>query len=159
MRFLYVLSFLLIGSGLISCSAYAQKSSFSNLIEKNGKIGIGTNNPDALLTVKGDIHAQEVVIDLKGAVAPDYVFEDYFHGKSNSNPEYRRLTLKETEIYLAENLHLPGIPSAESMQENGIDLVQQNLMLLEKIEELTLYLLEQQKELDSLKEKIEELNN
>ena len=59
---------------LITASSYSQRSKYKNIFEKNGEIGIGTNQPDALLTVKGDIHAQEVLLDLKGAVAPDYVF-------------------------------------------------------------------------------------
>lgn len=154
MRFLFLLSFLFMGY-----TTMAQKSNYSNLFEKKGKIGIGTKDPDALLTVKGGIHAQEVVVDLKGAIAPDYVFEEYFLGISSSNPSYRRWSLKEVENYLAKFHHLPGIPSAKTMEKEGVDLAQQNLLLLEKIEELTLYLLEQQKELDSLKEKIEQLNN
>lgn len=159
MRYLYILTFLFIGFNLTSHSVYAQKGSFSNLMEKNGKIGIGTKNPDALLTVKGDIHAQEVLVDLQGAVAPDYVFEDYFLGKSESNPAYRRWTLGETEIYLAEHMHLPGVPSAKDLKENGMNLMQQNLILLEKIEELTLHLIEQQKELKSLRRDLQELTN
>ena len=159
MRYLFIFTFLFIGFNLTSHSVYAQKGSFSNLMEKNGKIGIGTKNPDALLTVKGDIHAQEVKVDLKGALAPDYVFEDYFLGYSDSNPTYRRWTLKETEAYLAKHLHLPGMPSAKAMQENGIDLAKQNLILLEKLEELTLHLIDQQKEIDALKKDLKGLTN
>ena len=65
---------------LLTVSATAQRNPFKNLTEKNGKIGIGTSNPDELLTVKGKIHTQEVLVDLDGAVAPDYVFEKYFKG-------------------------------------------------------------------------------
>lgn len=159
MRNLFIFSLLFLGHSFIGSNAHAQQKKFSNLTEKDGKIGIGTKNPDALLTVKGDIHAQEVIVDLKGAVAPDYVFEDYFLGHSDSNPAYRRWTLKETEAYLAEYLHLPGVPSAKVMQENGIDLAKQNLILLEKIEELTLHLIDQQKEIDSLKQDLKGLTN
>lgn len=159
MRNLFASAFLFLGLSVLGSSVYAQQSKFTNLTEKDGKIGIGTKNPDALLTVKGDIHAQEVKVDLKGALAPDYVFENYFLGYSDSNPTYRRWTLKETEAYLAKHLHLPGMPSAKAMQENGIDLAKQNLILLEKLEELTLHLIDQQKEIDALKKDLKGLTN
>jgi len=156
---LLTLSLLFLVLCFTSCSTYAQNTRYSNLTEKDGKIGIGTKSPDALLTVKGDIHAQEVRVDLQGAVAPDYVFESYFLGHSESNTEYRRWSLSEIEAYLSSHLHLPGIPSAKAMQENGVNLVKQNLVLLEKIEELTLHLIDQQKEIDKLKSSLEELTN
>lgn len=159
MRYLLITISLFLGVCFISTTAFAQQTKFSNLTEKNGKIGIGTKKPDALLTVRGDIHAQEVRVDLQGAVAPDYVFEKYFLGYSKANPSYRLWSLKETERYLSTHFHLPGMPSAEAMQEEGIDLVKQNLILLEKIEELTLYLIEQQKEIDGLKQDLKELTN
>ena len=121
----------------ISCTA--QKNTFKNITEKEGKIGIGTTQPDELLTVKGKIHTQEVLVDLKGAVAPDYVFESYYKGSSILNPNYKLLSLIEIENYIKEHFHLPGVPSAEELKNNGIALKQLNLLLLEKIEELTLY--------------------
>lgn len=157
MRLLLSLSLLFVTFCISSVSIYAQNKTFSNLTERDGKIGIGTKSPDALLTVKGDIHAQEVRVDLQGAVAPDYVFEAYFLGESVSNPEYRRWSLNETQEYLATHLHLPGVPSAKALEENGMNLVQHNLILLEKIEELTLHLIDQQKEIDELKNKLEAL--
>lgn len=141
---------------LFSLSVTAQRSPFTNLIEKNGKIGIGTTTPDELLTVKGKIHTQEVLVDLDGAVAPDYVFETYFNGFSETMPEYKLITLEELEAFLKENKHLPNVPSAETMQDEGISLKTMNLILLQKIEELTLYTLQQQKEINALKEKISE---
>lgn len=142
---------------LLFCfSATAQRNPFKNLSEKDGKIGIGTTNPDELLTVKGKIHTQEVLVDLDGAVAPDYVFENYFNGISEMMPEYSLITLEELEAFLKENNHLPNVPSAETMQKEGISLKKMNLLLLQKIEELTLYTLQQQKEIDALKEKISE---
>ena len=151
MNRLLILAFL-----LISISSTAQRSPFKNLSEKNGKIGIGTSNPDELLTVKGKIHTQEVLVDLHGAVAPDYVFESYFNGFSEAMPEYKLISLKELENFLKENQHLPNVPSALKMQQDGISLKEMNLVLLQKIEELTLYTLQQQKEIDALKEKISE---
>ena len=141
---------------LFSISATAQRNPFKNLSEKNGKIGIGTSNPDELLTVKGKIHTQEVIVDLDGAVAPDYVFEKHFTGISVVMPEYKLITLEDLEVFLKENNHLPDMPSAATMQNDGISLKEMNLLLLQKIEELTLYTIQQQKEIDSLKEKFSE---
>ncbi|MDC8004469.1 tail fiber protein [Aureisphaera galaxeae] len=142
--------------GVTSCTA--QRMAFSNLTEKNGKIGIGTSNPDELLTVKGKIHTQEVIVDLKGAVAPDYVFESYYENASLRNPDYRLLSLTDLEKFIEENHHLPKVPSADEIETEGLALKEMNLLLLEKVEELTLYTLQQQKEIDALKKKIEEIS-
>lgn len=147
---------LIIAIILYSVSATSQKNPFKNLTEKNGKIGIGTTAPDELLTVKGKIHTQEVLVDLDGAVAPDYVFEKYFNGFSEMMPNYKLISLEELEAFLKENNHLPNVPSAEIMKTDGISLKEMNLILLQKIEELTIYTLQQQKEIDILKEKISE---
>lgn len=140
-----------LGLILFSTALFSQRNPFTNLSEKDGKIGIGTNNPDELLTVKGKIHTQEVLVDLNGAVAPDYVFQKYYDGFSLLQPEYELISLGELETFIKENHHLPGIPSSEEMNENGISLKEMNLKLLQKIEELTLYVLEQQKEIEALK--------
>lgn len=137
-----------------SILATAQRNPFNNLSEKNNKIGIGTSNPDELLTVKGKIHTQEVLVDLEGAVAPDYVFEHYFTGSSEAMPTYTLISLEELEAYIKQNNHLPNVPSAEIMKEEGISLKEMNLILLQKIEELTLYTIQQQKEIDVLKKLI-----
>lgn len=141
---------------LIACTTgcVSQRSPFKNLSEKDGKIGIGTATPDELLTVKGKIHTQEVLVDLEGAVAPDYVFEHYFEGSSNLKPNYTPLTLNEIEAYVKQHHHLPGIPSAKELEAHGMSLKEMNLVLLEKIEELTLFTIEQQKEIEALKKKI-----
>lgn len=145
---------LLLGLLLLSTVTFAQRNKFKNMTEKNGMIGIGTTTPDQLLTVKGSIHAQEVVVDLEGAVAPDYVFESYFEGVSVLQPRYRVPTLESVAAFIKANYHLPGVPSAAQMKEEGVALKELNLVLLEKIEELTLYTLAQQKELNTLKEKV-----
>ena len=145
---------LLIMLMLLAATSYSQRSKYKNLFEQNGNIGIGTNQPDALLTVKGQIHTQEVLVDLKGAVAPDYVFENYFEGDSKLNPTYEFSTLDEVEEFIEKNHHLPGVPSAIELEKEGMSLKKMNLILLEKVEELTLYLIEQQKEIEALKETI-----
>ena len=113
-------------------------------VNHNGNVGIGTSAPDEKLTVKGKIHTQEIIVDLNGAIAPDYVFEKDYNLKS----------LKEVEAYIEENKHLPEIPSAKTMEEEGVYLKKMNLLLLKKIEELTLHTIEQQKILEKQNKRI-----
>lgn len=148
---------LLIAIILLTSNCIAQRGSYKSITERNGKIGIGTNNPDELLTVKGKIHTQEVLVDLEGAVAPDYVFESYYTGGSSLNPFYRLMSIDDLATYTSKNNHLPGVPSASEIEKNGLELKKFNLILLEKIEELVIYTLEQQKQIELLKEKIENI--
>lgn len=144
--------------GFVHLSYGQANKLYSNITQsKNGFVGINTTNPDAMLTVKGSIHTQEVNVDLDGAVAPDYVFEKYFKGTSLLNPEYEFLSLSEIEAFIIKNNHLPKVPSASEMDEEGLSLKAMNLLLLEKIEELTLHTIAQQKLIDSLTERIENL--
>jgi hypothetical protein len=109
-------------------------------IDNNGNVGIGTGeNPDAKLAVKGVIHTQEVRVDLGGSMAPDYVFE----------PSYQLVSLSETEQYIKANKHLPEIPAAAEMEKEGLHLKEMNLLLLKKVEELTLHLIDQNKKLEA----------
>jgi hypothetical protein len=103
-----------------------------------GNVGIGTDVPDAKLTVKGTVHTQEVRVDLTGAVAPDYVFA----------ADYKLPSLAEVSDYIHKNKHLPEVPSASDMEANGVNLKEMNMILLKKIEELTLYVIEQSKKMD-----------
>ncbi len=127
----------------------------NSLIEGNliagGKVGIGTYNPDAELTVKGKIHAEEVKIDLN--VPADYVFQKYYDGTSKLKSDYKMPTLKEVEDFTKKNHHLPSIPSAKEMQEKGINVSEMTNLLLQKIEELTLYTIEQEKRIKELEDK------
>lgn len=149
-----ILFIVLVAFGISSCTA---QKGFRNISEKNGKIGIGTTKPDELLTVKGKIHTQEVIVDLKGAVAPDYVFEKYYTGTSIVSPDYKMPTLKALAIFIEANHHLPKIPSAETLSNEGMELKKMNLLLLEKIEELTLHTIEQQEQLEALKDRLSAL--
>lgn len=139
---------------MLPCTA---QRSFKNIKERDGKIGIGTNRPDELLTVKGKIHTQEVLVDLNGAVAPDYVFEWYIDGFSSLLPSYQMMTLEALEAYIQQHKHLPNIPDAQTLKKEGMLLKEMNLKLLEKIEELTIYTLQQQKEIEAMKTRLEAL--
>lgn len=121
-----------------------------------GKIGIGTANPDQKLTVKGKIHAEEVIVDLN--VPPDYVFEKYFTGESNLDSSYKMLSLEEVEAFLRQNHHLPDVPSAEEFQRDGLKVSEMTSLLLQKIEELTLYTIEQEKRIKDLESNIRSKN-
>ena len=121
-------------------------------IDSEGRVGIGTNNPQNTLDVNGTIHAREVKINLTGW--PDFVFE----------PSYQLKSLTDVEEYIKINGHLEHIPSTQQVEENGINLGEMQVRLLQKIEELTLYTIEQNKkieqqnqELKTLKEKIEKM--
>lgn len=117
-------------------------------ITSSGDVGIGTNDPKSKLAVNGDIRATEVTV-LADVTVPDYVFE----------PDYELRTLKETKKYIEENRHLPEIPSASEIGENGIDLGEMNMKLLKKIEELTLYQIELLEKLEAQSERLQQVEN
>ncbi|MES2575596.1 MAG: hypothetical protein V4572_11675 [Bacteroidota bacterium] len=124
-------------------------------IGSEGNVGIGTANPDQKLTVNGTIHSKEVIVD--NAIAPDYVFQKYYTGKSELKSDYTMPTLNEVAEFTKANNHLPNIPSAKEMQQNGVSLGKMNNLLLQKVEELTLYAIEQQKKLDDQNKTIDSL--
>jgi hypothetical protein len=147
--------------GITTCHAQntfsKAQATTGGITELNGKIGIGTATPDELLTVKGKVHAQEVLVDLQGAVAPDYVFEAYFNGTSALKPSYKMMALKDVSAFIEKNNHLPEIPSAATLTKEGLALKKMNLLLLQKIEELTLYTIEQQAQIDDLRQAVSSL--
>lgn len=106
----------------------------------NGSVGIGTSSPSSSykLSVNGSIRAKEVVVETGWA---DYVFEE----------NYSLRTLTEVEEFIRENKHLPEVPSAKEVETNGVRLGEMESILLKKIEELTLYMIQQQKDIEALK--------
>ncbi len=121
---------LMLGSGAGSSNPY------------HGNVGIGTTHPKQKLSVNGAILAKEVVVSTASSNWPDYVFAD----------EYKLSPLSEVDKFIKENKHLPNIPSAEEVAENGLTLGEMQKKQMEKIEELTLYLIQ-------LEERINKLEN
>lgn len=111
----------------------------------NGNIGVGTDNPTEKLAVNGTIRTQEIKVE--ASPWPDYVFED----------DYQLSTLEETAKYIGENKHLPEVPSAAEIEANGVKLGEMNAILLKKIEELTLHLIDMKMENDLQRQEIDEL--
>ena len=109
-------------------------------IDENGNVGIGVINPFAKLEVDGTIVSEEVKVQVVSG--PDYVFES----------DYDLFPLADTKKYIEANRHLPEIPSAKEMEENGITLGEMNMLLLKKIEELTLHLIEKDEQIKSQEE-------
>jgi hypothetical protein len=120
-------------------------------ITADGNVGIGvkltsTTNPNNYkLAVNGTIGAKAVKIEISSNTWADYVF----------NREYKLRTLPELEAFVKANNHLPNIPSATEVEKNGIDIATMDAKLLEKIEELSLYIIEQNKQLTEQNKRIE----
>ncbi|WP_085535360.1 hypothetical protein [Massilibacteroides vaginae] len=101
----------------------------------NGLVGIGTSNPSMALEVNGKIRAKEIIVESGWA---DFVFSD----------EYRLPSLYEVKKHIKEHKHLPGIPTESEIKETGANLGEIVVKLLQKVEELTLYSIQQQEIID-----------
>ncbi|BDD12855.1 hypothetical protein FUAX_52870 (plasmid) [Fulvitalea axinellae] len=111
-----------------------------SILRHNRHIGIGTTNPGIYrLAVKGKVKAQEVKVSLDGW--SDFVFED----------SYNLASLKDVEAFITKHGHLEHIPSAGEVEKDGVDLGAMDAKLLRKIEELTLYAIDQNKQIGILK--------
>ncbi|KRD57948.1 hypothetical protein ASE40_16510 [Flavobacterium sp. Root935] len=133
------------GSNSIVFGTYTDGWKDRMMISNVGNIGIGVNNPTNKLDVNGTIHSKEVKVDMIGW--PDYVFKK----------EYKLPTLEEVEKHINEKGHLENIPSEAEVLKNGINLGEMNIKLLQKIEELTLYMIEMKKENESIKRENSEI--
>ena len=107
----------------------------------SGKIGINTTNPTYNLDVNGVIRGKEVRVESNWA---DFVF----------SKEYKLPELSEVKAHINEHNRLPGMPSAEEVKENGIGISEATTLLLQKVEELTLYVIQQNEEIKMLKEQL-----
>jgi hypothetical protein len=108
----------------------------------NGNVGIGTFNADTRLTVNGKIKAEEVQVVVD--VPADYVFDS----------DYKLMPLAEVAKFIQKNRHLPSVPSAAEIKEVGWNVGEMNNKMLEKIEELTLYIIQQNELIETLQQSI-----
>ena len=140
------------------------------VVDTAGNVGVGTASPTHTLTVSGTFSVtgaatfgSSISQTGTGVLHPDYVFEEYFEGGSEYNPSYRFTDLEEIESFLAANKHLPGVQSRAEIAKSGNWNLSENVRTnLEKIEELFLYTIEQEKELKAILESkalLEEENN
>lgn len=116
----------------------------------NGGVGIGTNDvndPNYRLFVETGIRTRKVKVDQTSW--PDYVFDS----------SYRLPALCEVQAFIEQHKHLPDVPSAKEVKENGLDVGENQALLLKKIEEQMLYILELDKEIQSLRQEINQLKN
>lgn len=116
-------------------TSYASLSYVTGLyMNTSGNVGIGTTAPGTYqLAVNGTIHSKAVIIDLIGW--PDYVFKK----------DYKLMPLAQVKSYIDQNRHLPDMPTYKEVAKNGVNVGKTEAVLLKKIEELTLYMIEQQK--------------
>ena len=112
----------------------------SGVFSVDGKIGVGVINPTDELEVKGTIKSQEVIVTTDPQEWPDYVFDK----------NYRLRSIKDLNSYIQTNRRLPGIPTAEQLSESGIPVSEILKMQMQKIEELTLYIIEQDRRINEL---------
>ena len=124
--------------------SFYTRSNYNCMSLHNDRVGIGTINPQYKLDVAGIIRAQEIIVENTGA---DFVFAD----------DYQLRPLSEVKAFITENKHLPEIKSAQEMQENGVSVSELQTKLLQKIEELTLYLIQQEQTIQELRQEVEQL--
>jgi hypothetical protein len=119
------------------------------ILTNDGRVGIGMTNPTQgyKLSVNGNIRCKKVVAEPTNW--PDYVFDSC----------YKLMSLKELELYIKDNQHLPDMPSAKEVAENGVDLEQMVNELLKNAEEQTLYIIDLHNKNDELEAKNIDLQN
>ncbi|MFL9485754.1 hypothetical protein ACI6Q2_23450, partial [Chitinophagaceae bacterium LWZ2-11] len=128
---------------------YAGSSWASGITQKSGNVGIGTTTPGSYkLAVEGTIGARKLKIT-QVTPWPDYVFDS----------SYALTPLAQVEQFIKDNKHLPDVPSSKEVTDKGLDVGDNQAVLLKKIEELTLYMIEMKKENELLKNKNQQLEN
>ena len=119
-------------------------SAWDNLIlqRAGGNVGIGTTTPSHKLAVNGTIRAKEVIVDTGWS---DFVFED----------GYKLRPLGDVESHIEEFGHLPDVPSADTIESEGLSVGEAQKIMMQKIEELTLYMIEKDKQVLALQKQVE----
>ena len=127
----------------------------------NGRVGIGNiEQPTEALDVNGNIRATgNIIVQSAGSNLPDYVFEKYFNGVSALNPTYKMMSLDEIETFTKANNHLPGVQNVNQVKENGLLVNELTRTNLEKVEELFLHTIKQEKKIKTLENENKELKS
>lgn len=110
---------------------------------------IDSRNGEETFRLYGNGNLYTTRVFVRNTPFPDYVF----------NKDYKLMSLSELEEYINQNNKLPKMPRADEVEKNGADIGEINRLLVEKIEELTLYLLEQEKKIKELEKGLIELKN
>jgi len=143
-------SYLNFGGGVVQVAGWGGlnfQTSAGQLVIRgdSGNVGIGTTNPQYKLAVNGNIGAQDIIVTNTGW--SDYVFR----------PGYRLRPLSEVSQFIQANGHLPDIPTETEVKEKGVSLGDMQAKLLAKVEELTLHMIQQEKENRELRDQVQEL--
>ncbi|MFB9079640.1 hypothetical protein ACFFLS_07110 [Flavobacterium procerum] len=144
-------------------STTTKAGSNTDNIFQMGQVGIGTNN--MLGTVDANVKlAVNGTIILPSSYYADYVFEDYLDGQSNIKAAYKFKTLTEVEQFILQNKHLPGVTGIKDLARNEkgqyiFNMNELSIQSLEKIEELYLHLIEQNKQIEADQKTISEMNS
>lgn len=121
----------------------------SLVIYNTGKVTMGTpkydNDSNYRLYVKDGIKTERIKVE----VASDNNWADYVFEK-----DYNLMSIKDLESYITKNKHLPEVPTTEEVLEEGVELKEMNILLLKKVEELTLHLINQNKRIEELENQI-----
>lgn len=141
---------LMIGFGSATLPSVFVGSTAFNIDKRFGFVGIGTTTPKYELSVNGSILARGAIfIENLPGEWPDYVF----------NKNYSLTPLSDVEKFIDANHHLPGVPSQEEIKKEGLNLGEMEMIMMKKIEELTLHMIQMEKENVSLKDQVKELQN
>lgn len=137
--------------GVLVSDSYNYANPGKNDLIVKGKVSIGTPTTSSTngytLAVNGKIGAHDVQLERTSNAWPDYVFAE----------NYQLPTLAEVERFIKENKHLKDVPSAEEIEKNGYSATGMDAVLLQKVEELTLYILQQQKQIEELRNELKAL--
>jgi hypothetical protein len=140
-------------TGAPAIARFRQGANERMILTNVGNLGIGTTSPSEKLHVSGNVFVTGFVnadggLRVKTSWAlevPDYVFDQ---------TKYKLMSLPEVERFVRREHHLPEIPSADEIKKDGIDVAQMNMLLLKKVEELTLHVIEQDKRIRELAAKV-----
>ncbi len=130
--------FFFLSINLMALTAYALYVDGSVYIKKDSTVAHS-------LWIEGSSIAEEMFVKIKDGTWGDYVFKD----------DYLLLPVNDLETFITKNGHLPEMPTADQVKEEGVKAGETIRLLTVKVEELTLYLLQQQKEIEALKEKLD----